>query len=102
MTIYIAGKIEGDAKYLEKFEAAENEIKAAGHKALNPARQQQGMSNLYYARVCLAMMESADAVYFLPDWVESKGAKLEKAWCEYVGKEIFFGKGWKMCVTKGE
>ena len=29
----------------------------------------------------------ADAVVFLPDAAESAGARLERAYCEYIGKE---------------
>ena len=39
------------------------------------------------------MMEAADAVMFLPDYKESKGAMLEYAWCKYVGKPIIFAEG---------
>lgn len=43
-----------------------------------------------YMRICFAMIDVADAVVFLPDAAESAGARLEKAYCEYVGKEMEF------------
>lgn len=41
-------------------------------------------------RICFAMLESADAAVFLPDWEDSPGAQLEKHWCEYVGEKMVF------------
>ena len=37
-------------------------------------------------KICFAMIDVADEVYFLPDWEESGGAQLEKAYCDYIGK----------------
>lgn len=40
-----------------------------------------------YMRICMAMIDAADCVVFLPDAGDSAGARLERAYCEYVGKE---------------
>lgn len=90
MKIYISGKITGDAHYKEKFGAAANVMEQVGHIALNPANNPDGLRPVDYMRICFAMMEAADAVMFLPDYKESKGAMLEYAWCEYVGKPTIF------------
>ena len=37
--------------------------------------------------MCFAMIDAADCVVFLPDAEDSAGARLERAYCEYVGKE---------------
>lgn len=86
MKIYIAGKITGDENYREKFAAAEKALRDKGHIPLNPATQPEGLRKEDYMRVCFAMLETADLVLFLEDYKESKGAMLEKAWCEYMGK----------------
>jgi nucleoside 2-deoxyribosyltransferase len=44
------------------------------------------MTNEQYARVCLAMVDSADAVLSLPGWDESDGACLERRYALYTGK----------------
>ena len=58
----------------------------------------------FYFRTCLmdygalrpamqklaAMMEAADAVLFMQDYQDSRGAMLEWAWCQYVGKQTCF------------
>ena len=46
-----------------------------------------GMSREDYMRICFAMIDVADAVVFLSDAKESAGARLERAYCEYIGKE---------------
>ena len=84
--IYIAGPVTGVEKYWEPFEKAQDEIEAAGFIALSPTWQPKGMSNEQYMRICMAMIDSADGVYFLPNWPQSKGACLEWDYCHYVDK----------------
>lgn len=89
MIIYISGKITGDPDYKAKFGKAAAELRAAGHTPINPARLPEGMNKGDYMRINFAQMDSADAIMFLPDWQDSDGARLEHAWTEYVGKEIY-------------
>lgn len=56
-----------------------------GATVINPATAPEGLDKLDYMRICFAEMEAVDYVVFLPDWAESAGAKLERAWCDYVG-----------------
>lgn len=86
--IYIAGKITDDEFYEAKFCRVAAVLRKEGYVALNPATLPKGMNNADYMRICFAMIDSADAVVFLPDWHESRGARLERAYCEYIGKEI--------------
>lgn len=90
MKIYIAGKITGDPKYREKFKEAAADIARGGHIPLNPADLPEGMRPKDYMRICFAMIDVADVVVFLPDAKDSAGARLEKAYCEYIGKEMEF------------
>lgn len=89
MKIYIAGKISGDSGYYEKFEQAQNELGAQGHIVLNPAELPEGLSKAEYMRICFAMIDCAEVVCLLSDWEQSDGAKLERQYCEYIGKRIF-------------
>ena len=84
--IYIAGPITGVERYWEAFERAEDEIRAKGHIPLTPTRIPWDLSNDKAMKICLAMIDQADVVYFLPGWDESKGARLEMSYCEYTGK----------------
>lgn len=88
--VYIAGKITGDPEYRKKFLWKRILLEAEGCIVLNPAELPGGMEQKDYMRICFAMMEVADEVWFLPDWKDSKGATLEHAWCEYTGKTMRF------------
>ena len=87
MKIYIAGKISGDRKYRAKFREAAKVLEDLGHVVLNPATLPEGLDQVDYMRICLAMLEAADLAVFLPDYRESKGAMVEWAWCQRTGKD---------------
>lgn len=89
-TIYIAGPITGVPKYWEAFEAADDELHGLGFAVISPARLPLGLSNAQYAQINMASIDAADAVLFLPGWQNSKGATLERAYCEYIGKPVAF------------
>ena len=101
MKIYISGKITGDRRYKAKFREVEKKLAAAdpmslvqetcvGHIVLNPATAPEGLRPVDYMRLCFAMMEAADVVLFMQDYQDSRGAMLEWAWCQYVGKQTCF------------
>lgn len=90
MKFYIAGKITGDSDYRMKFTKAELEINKKGHVVLNPAVLPEGMRPEDYMRICFAMLDCADVAYFLDDFEQSEGAKLELRHCEYTGKPILY------------
>lgn len=90
MKIYIAGKITGDPNYQIKFMHARLQMERQGNIAISPAVLPEGMSPSDYMRICFAMIDVADAVAFLPDWDDSKGAKLEMEYCRYTGKQVLF------------
>ena len=84
--VYIAGPITGVEKYWEAFEAAEEELRGKGYITLLPSRLPEGMTNAQYMRICLAMIDVADWVYFLPGSMKSRGARLELDYCLYTEK----------------
>lgn len=90
MKVYIAGKITGDSAYREKFQQAQRDLEGEGFIVLNPAELPEGMIPSDYMRICFAMMDSADVVAFLPDYRQSRGARLEFDWCQYTGKQTMF------------
>lgn len=84
--IYIAGPISGVDEYWKPFEEAEDELTARGYIVLTPTRLPYNIDNDKAMKICLAMIEQADAVFFLPGWNMSIGANLEMHYCKYVGK----------------
>lgn len=88
MKVYIAGKITGNPRYKEKFKAAELRLQAEGYTVLNPAFLPKGFSDEEYHHINRAMIDVCDAVYFLPSWVDSKGAHMEMGYAHGKDKII--------------
>lgn len=75
--VYIAGPITGVDRYWEAFEKAESELEAEGFIALTPTRLPKGLIHAQYMHIDKAMIDTADAVLFLPGWSKSLGAREE-------------------------
>lgn len=92
--IYIAGPMTGlpDFNY-PAFHAAERQVAAAGNVPLNPARQFGGRTDLpydVYIKGALQMVLLCDAIYLLPGWQASRGARLEKHVADVLGLEVIY------------
>lgn len=86
MKIYIAGKITGDPEYRRKFAYAAWQVEKLGHIALNPAELPEGMAAADYMRICFAMIDTADELWYLADAAKSAGARVEMQYCRHVKK----------------
>ena len=86
MKVYLAGKITGDPGYRAKFQAARERVEWMGHIALDPSVLPEGMETADYMRICLAMLDSADAIAPLRSWTHSDGAAIEVRLAQYTGK----------------
>lgn len=88
-TVFISGKITGDPNYRAKFEHAQRKLEAAGFTVMSPAiLPSSGFPYMGYIKISCAMLDACDAVYFLPDWKESRGATFEFGRAVATGKEI--------------
>lgn len=85
---YISGPITGVENYKEAFNKAKKHLEELGYIVLSPTSNPAGLSNAQYMRIDFAMIDAAHVVYFLPGWQNSRGATLERAYCEYIGKEV--------------
>jgi nucleoside 2-deoxyribosyltransferase len=95
-TVYIAGKISGDPDYKAKFERARIAFDGAGFIALAPSvLPSTGFEYAAYIRIAAAMLDECEAVCFLPDWTESKGAMYEYGRATAGGKRIFYYDEWE-------
>ena len=81
MKIYIAGKIDRD-----KFRETEKALEELGHIVLNRTILPEGLEELDYMRITLAMLEAADLAVFPPDYRESADTMIEWVWCKRNGK----------------
>jgi hypothetical protein len=88
--LYICGRVIGDANYQRKFKDAEAELRAAGFRNIaNPARLVPPETGWRTAmRMCLKALLDCDGLAVLPDWNESRGAKLEIRIASELGIEI--------------
>lgn len=78
MTLYLAGKITGDDNYRNKFNKAAKMLEGLGYTVLSPSvLPSKGFSYDAYIRMSTVMMDECDVVCFLPDWMDSPGAKKE-------------------------
>lgn len=75
--IYIAGKITGLDDFKKNFKKAEEMLVKKGYAVMNPAVLNTGFEHEEYMHVCYAMIDTCDTVYFLTNWKDSKGAKME-------------------------
>lgn len=88
MKVYIAGKINGDKNYKRKFSMLAQNQREVGNIVLNPAELPEGMLPADYMRICLAMIDTADMVLFMSDWISSRGAAVEMEYCSYINKPV--------------
>lgn len=80
--LYLAGKISGgdiDAEF-RKFMECAHELRLAGYTVINPVEINHDRPdwNTCMRRDIKALMD-CDSICMLPDWIESKGARLERS-----------------------
>lgn len=92
MKIYISGKISDlpTEQVREKFAKAEAQIRAFGHEPVNPLDNGQPSTATWAQQMTasIALLFECDAIYLLPDWGDSRGARIEANIAEECGLEI--------------
>ena len=91
--VYIAGKITGNPSYKQQFAEAEKKLREKGFTTMNPAVLPDGFEHQEYMRVCFSMIDVCDAVYFLSNWEDSKGARMEYNYAFGTNKDLMFEEG---------
>ena len=81
-TVYIAGPITGKPGYnVDVFAAAERHLTACGHTVVNPTTLHEGplgsLSREEYMRTDIRALLDCEAIYLLPGWQDSRGARME-------------------------
>ncbi|MGI6078045.1 MAG: DUF4406 domain-containing protein [Bacteroidales bacterium] len=88
MKVYIAGKVTGIERQVveNNFARAEKFLKTKGYEVVNPLKiVDPDLSWQDAMDVCLAELETCDAIYMLGDWQDSLGAKMEAELAEKNG-----------------
>ena len=93
MKIYISGAISKNEFAEEEFKAAEDAVKAKFNATvINPylvLSQLPKLEHAEYMKVCFAMMDICDAVYFIDGWEESTGSSQEMGYAIAKGMKIY-------------
>ena len=106
MRVYISGKIGEEVisdATRQKFAKAEEMLKAKGYEVFNPttsglgvladAMSKIGGTTFYEEILMLDLFElksDCDAIYMLPDFLESPGAKAEYAFAIATKKQVYY------------
>ena len=92
MRIYVAGPMTGypDLNF-PAFHAAAAALRAQGHHVENPAEINAAHKAQWLdcMRMDIARLVTCDAVYLLPGWEKSRGAKVEHGLALGLGFQIF-------------
>lgn len=94
MRIYISGPITKDPDYKIKFARARETLQTDGQTVIDPSELDLVLpadaSHEEYMRVCLKLLDIADAVYMLSGWADSHGASIEYGYALAQGKAVLF------------
>lgn len=75
MIVYLAGPITDNENAAEQFAAAEEKLKKNGCIVLNPKLLPEGLGDCDdYMKLCLPMIDFADAIVMLDGWKDSRCA----------------------------
>lgn len=80
MRVYISGKISGKEKIARReFKAAQRKLEAIGHDPVNPFYNGLKEDDTWERHLAVDILDllSCEAVFQLPGWEDSRGARLE-------------------------
>ena len=98
-TIYISGKITGTDDYEDRFKKAEMELRSRGFNVLNPVKVGKWIERhlapkiptwVEYMKQDIKAMMSANCIYMLKGYRESKGARIELFLAKILQYEIIY------------
>jgi hypothetical protein len=97
MRVYISGKITGLTKedVDALFGAVEKKLHDNNHEAVNPLKVIPGHPDTTWEQYMLADIAAlfeCEAILMLPNWTDSKGARIEHAIAKEMGIPVFYTK----------
>lgn len=89
---YIAGRMANEPGYVQKFLAAQDEVRLLGHEPIDPCTIHDGCCQSWseFMHHDLRTMLDCDGIYALRDWRGSKGATIEIQLALRLGKEVIY------------
>ncbi len=93
--VFISGGITGVSDYMERFRAAEEQLKRKGYKVINPTVVSKYLLDADadwndFMVVTQAFLDICDSIYMLCGWEQSAGAALEHKRALETKKEIIY------------
>lgn len=83
MKVYISGPITGTKDYMERFNAAEQELITIGNVVINPAKVNsnlpEGTTHAEYMKISLDLLDMCDTIFMMEGWQFSTGCNMEIA-----------------------
>lgn len=90
--VYISGPVTGTNDYPLRFKDGCEEVRKMGYEPINPISAAihfpKTMDWSGYMMIALEQLRNADAIYMLPGWKNSNGARCEYYFAKGMGKEI--------------
>lgn len=87
--VYVAGPITQNPDYLAHFRWAERQLKQADCQPLLPIILPEWLDWGQALHICYSLIDTADALAFLPGSGKSEGAILEIRYAESLGKPVY-------------
>lgn len=90
---YISGAITNEPHYEFYFHCAEHIVSKMGYKPVQPCFNSPFLGIkcwLCYMIVDLWTLPFCPTIYFMRNWTESKGARVEHAWAKLLRKKIIY------------
>ena len=88
---YVSGPISGWPAWRVRFAVAERVLMGLGALAvLTPRALPVGLTYDQYMRICMPMVDAAETVVLLPNWVGSPGAQAEFRYAASMRRMICF------------
>lgn len=89
--VFISGKVSGIEYYVayQTFANADRQLSSMGYEVINPMKIcKKNWSWVRCMAKCLWAIYFCDKVYQLPNWQESRGARIEYRWAKLLNKRF--------------
>ena len=95
MRVYLSGPITGVKDFKKKFKYYQEKLEEHGYDVVNPAKLggilPEDFSHADFMTICIALLNTCDAIYFMPGTERSAGAQSERIYAAAMNKPDITG-----------